>query len=90
MAEPAGGVDPRREPEADRAGVDRRRVDARDAHQRPQPRLLRARERAQAGDRERAVLVDERDDVGDRRERDEVEVAAQRSESAPSSAWPSL
>ena len=31
-------------------------------------------EAAQPGERERAVLVDERDDVGDRRERDQVEV----------------
>ena len=74
MAEPSGGVDARPEPEAARAGVDRRRIDAGRAHQRLQPRLLRARERAQARDRERAVLVDERHDVGDRRERDEVEV----------------
>ena len=46
----------------------------RDAHQREQPRLLRLREAAQAEQRERAVLVDERHDVGDRRERDHVEV----------------
>ena len=52
----------------------RRGIDAGGAHQRLQPGLLRARERAQAGDRERAVLVDERHDVGDRRERDEVEM----------------
>ena len=62
------------EPETARARVDARRVDARRAHQRLQAGLLRARERAQARDRERAVLVDERDDVGDRRERDEVEM----------------
>ena len=43
-------------------------------HQRLQPGPLRAREPAQAGDRERAVLVEQRDDVGDRRQRDEVEV----------------
>ena len=47
-AEPAGGVDPRREPEADRALVAGGRVDARDAHQRPQAGLLRLREPAQA------------------------------------------
>ena len=46
------------------------------SHQRAQPGLRGARERAQPGDRERAVLVDERDDVGDRREGDEVEMAA--------------
>ena len=63
---------PSRKPHA--PGVDGRRIDAGGAHERLQARLLRARERAQAGDRERAVLVDERHDVGDRRERDEVEV----------------
>jgi hypothetical protein len=72
--EPAGGVDPRREPEPDRALVARRRVDVRDAHERPQPRLLRLGQPPQAGERERAVLVEEGDDVGDGRERDEVEV----------------
>ena len=74
MAEPAGGVDPRREPEADGTGVDARRIDGRRAHERLQARLLRAGERAQPRARERAVLVEQRDDVGDRRERDEVEV----------------
>ena len=49
-------------------------IDAADAHQRAQARLLRLREAAQAEQRERAVLVDERHDVGDRRERDDVEV----------------
>ena len=46
VTEPAGRVDPRCQPETDLAGVDRRRIDARDAHQRLQSRLLRARERA--------------------------------------------
>ena len=50
VAEPPCGVDPRREPEPDRAGVDRRRIDARDLHQRAQAGLLRARERAEPGD----------------------------------------
>ena len=72
--QPAGGVDPRREPEADRAGVDPARVDARDLHQRLQPRLARRGERAQPLAHEPAVLADERHAVGDRRERDEVEV----------------
>ena len=44
-AEPARRVDPRREPEADGALVDSGRVDTRNLHQRPEPRLLRARER---------------------------------------------
>ncbi len=74
-AEAAGGVDPGREPEGDGSRVDRRGVHACDAHQRRQTRLLRPCEPAQAGRRERAVLVEEGDDVGDRRERDEVRVA---------------
>ena len=74
-AQAAGGVDPRREPEADGALVDDGRVDAGCPHQRLQARPGRRREPTQAGDRQRAVLVDERDDVGDRREGDEVEVA---------------
>ena len=41
------------------------------------PGLLRLREAAQAEQRERAVLVDERHDVGDRGERDDVEVPLQ-------------
>ena len=74
-AEPPGRVDARREPEADRGLVDRRRIDAGDAHQRLQARLLRLGEPAQPAAGERAVLVDERHDVGDRRQRDHVEVA---------------
>ena len=50
--QPPGGVDPRREPEADRAGVERARVDAGDGHQRAQPGLARSR-RARAGPRGR-------------------------------------
>ena len=73
-AEAAGGIDPRSEPEADGGGVDGRGVDPGVPHQRLEPRALRARERAEPGDRERAVLVEQRDDVGDRRERDEVEI----------------
>ena len=73
--EPAGGVDTGREAEADGRRVDRGRVDPRRAHERPQTRLARPCQRAQPGARERPVLVDERHDVGDRRERDEVEMA---------------
>ena len=71
-------VDPRSEPEPDRALVDPRRIDPRRLHQRPEARLLCTREPAQAGERQRPVLVDERDDVRDRRQRDEVEVPRQR------------
>ena len=72
--EPAGGVDPRREPEPDGRSVDGGGVDPRVLHQRLKPRPLRPGERAQPGDRERAVLVEQRHDVGDRRERDQVEI----------------
>ena len=77
-SEPAGGVDPRREPEADGRRVDGRGIDARGLHQRLEPGATRARERPQPGRGERAVLVDERDDVRDRREGDEVERARDR------------
>ena len=76
VPEAAGGVEARREPEADGARVDGSRIDAGALHERAQAGLRRAREGAEAGDGERPVLVDERDDVGDRREGDEVEVAA--------------
>ena len=73
-AQASGGVDPRREPEADRTLVERGRIHAGDAQQRAQARLLRLREAAQTDERERTVLVDERHDVGDRRERHDVEM----------------
>ena len=72
--QPPGGVDPRREPEADRAGVDPARVDARDLHQRLQARLARGGQRAQALAHQAPVLADQRHAVGDGRERDEVQV----------------
>jgi hypothetical protein len=74
MPEPAGSIDARRQPEADRAGVHDRGIDPRGAHQRLEARLLRAGERAEARARERTVLVEQRDDVGDRGQRDQVEV----------------
>src|SRR6266542_3376560 len=72
MTETPRGVDTRREAEADGAFVDRGGIDACDLHQGAQPGLLRARERAKTGAREGAVLVDQRHDVGDRRESDQV------------------
>ena len=78
MAEPARGVDAGREPEPDLAGVDCRRIDARDLHQGAQAELLRAGERSEPGNRQRPVLAHERHDVGDRRKRDEVEVTSQK------------
>ena len=71
--QPPRRVDARREPERDRAGVDSRRIDASGLHQRLQPRPARSRERAQACRGEGAVLVDERHDVRDRRQGDEIE-----------------
>ena len=78
MAETARRVDPGRKPETDRSRIDDGGVDVRDPHQRLQPRFLRSRERTQTGDRERAVLVDERDDVRDGRDGDEIEMSLQR------------
>ena len=68
------GVQSRAQPEADRAGVDRARVDLRDVHQRAQAGLARRGEPAQALAHQPPVLPDERHDVGDGGERDEVEV----------------
>ncbi len=49
-----------------------------DAHQCAQPRPLRLCEAPQSEQRERAVLVDERHDVGDGGERDDVEMALEK------------
>ncbi len=81
--QPPGRVQARRERKADRALVHLRRIDARDCHQRAQTGLGRRRERAQAAAHERAVLADQRDDIGDRRERDQIELAAQLARVAP-------
>ncbi|HEU4658013.1 MAG TPA: hypothetical protein VFR97_10825 [Capillimicrobium sp.] len=70
----AGGVDARRQPEADGAGVEPRGVAARDRHERPQPGLARGAQRVQALAHQPAVLAAQRHDVGDRRQRHEVEV----------------
>jgi hypothetical protein len=72
--QPARGVDPRRQAEADRARVQRARVGLCDAQQRAQPRPPCAGERRQPGAHEPAVLAAQRDAVGDGRQRDEVEV----------------
>ena len=70
-----GGVQARRQREAD-ARARRRCAGStpRDRHQRAQPGLGRARQRAQPAAHERAVLAHQRHDVGDRRERHQVEV----------------
>ena len=91
MTEPARGVDPRREPEADRARVDRGRIDAArpsSARAAPASACVRARaaRRSQAtGSRRRAER--RRRSSRARRGRD---AACSTSDSAPSSAWPSL
>ena len=61
-----------RKPE--RARVERARIGLRDGHQRAQARSRRTRQRQQALAHEPAVLADERHQVGDRRERDQLDV----------------
>jgi hypothetical protein len=78
-----GGVDPRREPEADRAGVDPAGIHARHLHQRLQARLARGRERAQAGAHQTAVLSHQRHAVGNGRERHQVEIRVRLGRIAP-------
>ena len=85
VAEPAGRVDARSQPEGDRAGVHGGRVDAGGAHERLQPRLVRSRQPHSRG-HERAVLVQERNHVGHRGQRDEVEVAVEPRRRAPRAA----
>jgi len=79
LAEAAGGVEARRQPEADVVG--RRRPAVRAAHlglggQGRDPGAAQARQRAQARRHQDAVLVGERDQVGDRPQRHEIEQVA--------------
>ena len=83
MAEPARGVDPRSEPEADSTGVDGGGIDLGGAHERLQAGLLRRRQPAEPLDRKRPVLVHQRHDVGDRRDRDDVGMRTERLGIAP-------
>ena len=69
-----GGVDPRGQAKADRARVERPRVDLGHAQQRPDPGLGRRRQRVQALAHEAAVLVAQRDAVGHGGQGDEVQV----------------
>ena len=73
-AEASRGVDPRGEPEAHRRRIDSCGIDPRAPHQRLEAGPPRAGEGAKARRSQRAVLVDERDDVCDRGEGDEIEV----------------
>ena len=78
MAEPPGRVQPRRKTKTDRGRVDCGRIDPGDLHQLAQTGFLRARERPQPRDRQAAVLIHERNDVGDRRDSNQVEMPQQR------------
>ena len=77
MPEPSCGVDPRRKAEADRARIDGRGIDPRGAHECSQPGVRRDCEPLQARGDQTSVLVEKRDDVRDRGERDEVEPAVE-------------
>ncbi len=77
MTQTARRVDARRETEGDRASVERRRVDPAHAHERLQPRLVRPRESPHPRRHEGAVFVEERDDVRDGCQCDEVEMAVE-------------
>ena len=70
----SGGIDARRQPEADAPLVQLARLDPRNRHQRTQPRLTGGRQHAQSASHDAAVLADERNHVGDRRKRHQVEV----------------
>ena len=72
IAEPARRVDARRQPEAEIGCAHARRVDAGARHERAQARAVGLGEAPQAAPHERAVLVGQRHDVGDRGQRDEV------------------
>ena len=77
-AHAAGGVDAWAKPEAERMLGQLCRLDRGHRHQRAQPRLLAARQRAQPLPDDPPVLVAQRDEVADRRERGEVQVVVGR------------
>ena len=72
--EAPGGVDPRRQPEAEGALVDALGLDLGDRHQRAQPGPGRRAEHAQPLAHQPPVLADQGDHVGDGRQRDQVEL----------------
>ena len=76
--EAPGGVQPRAEAEGDVALVDPLGLDPGGFHQRPQAGAGRAPDLVEPAADQEAVLADERDEVGDGGERDEVEVADRR------------
>ena len=71
-------VDARRQPEADRPGVETARVGLGDAHERPEPGLRGSGKGAQARAHEPAVLAQQGDAVRHGGQRDEVEVVSRR------------
>ena len=73
-AQPAGGVDPRRQAKAERAGVKRAGVGMRDAHQGPQSGLGGGRQLAQSFAHQAPVLAEQRHEVGDRGQRHQLDV----------------
>jgi hypothetical protein len=75
LAQPPDRVEARREDEADAARGELPRVEPRRAHERAQAGVGRLGEELEAVAGEHAVLAAQRREVGDRRERDEVELA---------------
>ena len=72
--EATGGVDPRPEPEGEVALVEALGRDAAGGHQRPQAGPARAPRLGEPAADQGAVLTPQRDEVGDRCQRDEVEL----------------
>ena len=72
--QPARRVDPRRQAEAERARVQRARVGPGDRDQRPHAGSRGDRHRPQPVADEPTVLTGQRDEVGDGRQRDELEI----------------
>ena len=78
VAEPADRVEARREDEADAAGGERLALEPRRANERAQPLIRGLLHHLEPEPREHAILSAQRRDVGDRRERDEIEHAVHR------------
>ncbi len=73
FAEPAHSVQSRRQPESDASGGERLAVESRRADERAQTGVRRIRHHLEAIARDHAILAAQRRDVGDRRERREVD-----------------
>ena len=76
--QPPRGVDPRRQAEPERVGVQQAGIRARRLHQRAQAGLGRVGHRGDALAHQPAVLAAQRHHVGDRRERHELDVVGRR------------